>query len=249
MAGFQDHFSGHADRYAAARPTYPEPLFAWMAATCSRRADAWDVGCGNGQAAVRLAAYFDRVLATDPSAAQIDHAIAHPGVEYRVEPAERCSAPDGSFDLVSVAQALHWFDQAAFFAEVRRVARPGAVIVVWGYDLLHVDPGIDAVITAFHALVQPHWPPERAWVATHYGTLAFPFAPIELPRFSMSHEWPLPRLVDYLETWSALQRYRRATGVDPMPRLAEELADVWGDPSALRRIEWPLFGRAGSVLP
>src|SRR5690606_26260798 len=128
MAGFQDHFSGHADRYAAARPTYPEPLFAWMAATCSRRADAWDVGCGNGQAAVRLAAYFDRVLATDPSAAQIDHAIAHPGVEYRVEPAERCSAPDGSFDLVSVAQALHCCALATFFAVVRRLPRTRAFV-------------------------------------------------------------------------------------------------------------------------
>lgn len=248
MPDFSDHFSGHADRYAIARPTYPESLFTWMASACSGRAYAWDAGCGNGQAASRLATHFERVLATDPSAAQIQHAIAQARVEYRVEPAERCSAPPNSFDLVSVAQAVHWFDHPAFFAEVQRVARPGALFVAWGYDLVRVTPTIDVLLDAFHAEVQTYWPPQRAWVVTHYETLPFPFAPIAMPQFAMSHEWPLSRLVRYLETWSALQRYRQVTGKDPIPELEQDLAEVWGDASALRRIEWPLFGRAGRVL-
>ena len=82
-----------------------------------RDALAWDVATGSGQAAVELAARFDRVVATDASAAQLASAEARPNVTYLHEPAERSSLDDASADLVTVAQALHWFDHRAFFAE------------------------------------------------------------------------------------------------------------------------------------
>src|SRR3546814_7576768 len=126
MAAFHDHFSGHAAHYASARPRYPDALFAWLAQHCEAREQAWDAGCGNGQASIALAAHFAQVFASDPSSQQIEQAAVHPRVRYAVEPAEHCSLADASVDLISVAQAYHWFDQARFCDEVRRVARSGA---------------------------------------------------------------------------------------------------------------------------
>src|SRR5690606_31583471 len=128
---FHDHFSGHAAGYAQARPTYPEALFDWLAAQCAQRELAWDAGCGNGQAAIALARHFARVIATEPSAEQVAQAPAHPRVEYRVEPAESPSLADASADLVTVAQAMHWFDLDRFHVGVRRVLRPGGLVAVW----------------------------------------------------------------------------------------------------------------------
>src|SRR4249919_1013204 len=147
---FKDHFSGHAAAYAQARPTYPAELFAWLASQCPRHELVWDAGCGNGQASVALAAHFQRVFASDPSATQIDAAMPHPSVRYSVEPAERCSLPDHCADLVTVAQALHWFDHAAFYAEVRRVLKPGGVIAAWCYERSSVSLAVDAVFTQLY---------------------------------------------------------------------------------------------------
>jgi ubiquinone/menaquinone biosynthesis C-methylase UbiE len=238
---FKDHFSGHASAYATARPLYPDALFAWLAETASGRTCAWDAGCGNGQAAVALAAFFDQVHATDPSATQIAAAVPHPRVRFAVEPAESCSLRDQSVDLVTVAQALHWFDLDRFVAEVRRVARPGAVLAAWCYGLMRIDPGIDPVIADFeHRLVGPWWPPERHHIDSGYVTLALPFEPLAAPGFAMKHDWTLAQTLAYLGTWSAVQRHDAATGGDAIAALAPRLAAVWGEPGTSRTIEWPL---------
>ena len=70
----KDHFSGHADRYEAFRPTYPDALFLYLSSLCTRRDLGWDCATGNGQAAVALAPYFSAIIATDASQKQIDHA-------------------------------------------------------------------------------------------------------------------------------------------------------------------------------
>ena len=137
---FKDHFSGHAAAYARARPTYPDALFDWLAAQCAGHALAWDAGCGNGQASIALASRFDRVHASDPSATQVAAAPTHPRVAWHVEPAEQCSLPDASADLVTVAQAYHWFDYERFAAEATRVLRPGGVVAVWAYGVSSVTP-------------------------------------------------------------------------------------------------------------
>ena len=85
---FKDLFSGHSDLYLTARPHYPDALFAWLADEAPARARAWDAGCGNGQASVALARYFQRVIATDPSEKQIGNAVADSRVEYRSEAAD-----------------------------------------------------------------------------------------------------------------------------------------------------------------
>lgn len=248
MAAFKDHFSGHAADYASHRPTYPPELFAFLAAVAPGRSLAWDCGTGNGQAAVMLAEHFARVYATDPSAEQVNQAEPHPKVEYAVAPAERCPLPDGSADLVTVAQAIHWFDFDRFYAEVRRVLRPGGVIAAWGYAFHRVNPAVDAVLMRLeNEFVGPYWPPERAYPEARYTTLPFPFAELPAPPFAMSMNWTLADTVGYLNTWSATKRFIKEKGFNPVERLTPEFAAAWGDPAERRAVTWDLFMKVGRM--
>ena len=245
---FQDHFSGHAATYASARPTYPEALFDWLAAQCGRHDLAWDAGCGNGQASRALAQRFHRVHASDPSAAQIDAAPADPRIAWRVEPAERCSLPDASADLVTVAQAYHWFDHARFCAEARRVLRPRGIVALWTYGLSQVAPAVDAVFaTLYDDVLGPYWPPERRHVENGYRELPFPFDEIAAPRFEMRQDWTLPHYLAYLSSWSASQRHLLATGRDAVAEAGAAMAAAWGEPDTVRSVRWPLSLRVGRV--
>ena len=243
---FKDHFSSHAADYARHRPTYPPALFAYLAGLPPQRALAWDVGTGNGQAALGLAAHFERVVATDASRGQLAHAVPHARVAYHVAPAEQAPLGDRTVDLVTAAVALHWFDHAAFYAEVRRVLRPGGVLAAWAYDLVRVTPAVDAVLDRYEAaVVGPYWPPERRHVAAGYKTLSFPFDELAPPSFVLEHRWTLDDVVDYLRTWSSTQRYLAARGEDPLLAVRGELAAAWGDPALRRPARWPLHLRVG----
>ena len=243
----QDHFSGVAADYARFRPGYPAALFDWLAARTTGHDFAWDCGCGNGQASVPLAERYRRVAATDFSARQIELATPHARIEYRAVPAESSGLPDQSADLVTVAQALHWFDFDRFYAEVRRVLKPEGLFAAWTYQLLRAEPAINDVLADFYAnTLGPHWPPERRWVDLAYGGgMPFPFWEIATPTFEIRLTWSLEDLLAYLGTWSATARYRQATGHDPIPALGERLAPIWQ--AGPREIVWPIAMRAGHV--
>lgn len=243
---FKDHFSGHADDYTRYRPTYPAALFAWLAQQAPAHALAWDCATGNGQAALGLVAHFDAVVATDASANQITSATAHPRVRYAVAPAEDSGIAAHSVDLITVGQALHWFDFPAFYAEAARVLKPGGVLAAWSYGLMQVSPAVDAAVwRLYEPIVGPCWPPERRYVEEQYRTLPFPLNEIAAPAFAMEAEWTLAQLTGYLGTWSAVQRYRQERGADPLALIADELAAAWGEAEALRHVRWPLFMRVG----
>lgn len=247
-AGFKDHFSGHSAGYARARPLYPEALFDHLSAIAPARGTAWDCGAGSGQAAQALASRFRAVIATDASASQIAKARRTPGVLFAAATAEQAPIRDASVDLIAVAQALHWFDVPACFAEVRRVARPGGVFAAWCYGNCGVTPAIDrAYDRLYSGLVGPYWPPERAHIEDGYASIPFPFPPISGPVFTMEAHWDLEEFLAYLETWSAVQYYRRAEGEDPIALIRPEMASAWGDPAEVRRIAWPLTLKAGRV--
>lgn len=243
---FKDHFSTAPADYAAYRPHYPPALFAFVGAESPGRNLAWDCATGTGQAAVGLADHFRCIIATDASAAQVAHAEPHERVSYRVAPAEASGLAHSSADAVVVAQALHWFDLAAFYAEAKRVLVPHGLIVVWCYDLLTVAPEVDSILMALYSeVLGPYWPPERHHVESGYRTLEFPFREFQAPRFTMEASLNLAELGGYLRTWSAARRYQRETGVDSVAETIARLTPRWGDPERRRAARWPLSVRAG----
>lgn len=247
VLGFSDHFSGHAADYARYRPTYPPELFDALAALVARHTLCWDAGTGSGQAAGGLAEHFAEVVATDASEDQIAHAAPHPGVRYRVAPAEQSGLEDASVDLVTAGQAVHWFDQRRFFDEVKRVTVRGGAVAVWAYDLFDLAGEAGIVFRRFHASVERHWPPERALVARRYADLHLPFKEIPVPAVTMTAEWDLERTLGYLSTWSAVKRCANETGRDPIAEFSPPFAVAWGDPAAPKTISWPLALRAGRI--
>lgn len=244
---FKDHFSRLAADYAQSRPCYPDRLFEVVSALAPARDLAWDCATGNGQAATGLRGHFRRVVATDASAQQLAEAEPSDGIEYHVAPADAAPLETGSVDLITAAQALHWFDLPGFYAEVRRVARPGALLAVWCYDRLRVAEVDDVVETLYSDILGPYWTPERALVETGYRTLPFPFEELPSPSLEMVHEWTLPQLRGYLGTWSSFYRFAQAIGHSPLKLVEEELARRWGDPEETREIRWPLMTRLGRV--
>jgi SAM-dependent methyltransferase len=243
---FKDHFSGHAAQYAQARPTYPDALFAQLAALAPARELCWDAGCGNGQASIALGEHFDAVLATDPSAEQIASAAPHPRVRYAVERAEQCSLADASADLVVIAQALHWCDVDAFHREVQRVLKPGGVLAEIGYARTAVSAEVDAVYRRLYdEITGDYWPPERAHVDAHYAGFAFPFDAIALDLPPMQQRWDLQQYLGYLASWSAVARYRKQHGHSPLERVHADFSKAWGEPAQRRDVRWELFARVG----
>lgn len=208
----------------------------------------WDAGCGSGQLSTLLAARFPRVIATDPSAAQLAQARPHIGVEYRQASAEASGLDDGSVDLAVAAQAAHWFDLPRYYAEVRRVVRPGGLVALLAYGVVHVDRDLSAVVDRFYwQTLAGFWPQERRIVEEGYRSLPFPFTELETPRFTMTATWSLPELLGYVRTWSALQAIERERGGEPFAGFARALGRAWGDPARPRPVHWDLALRLGRV--
>lgn len=243
---FEDHFSKHSQTYAQYRPQYPEEIYAYLASIAPGRSLAWDCGTGNGQAAIGLAKYFDKVYATDASAEQILHAYTHPNVEYRVEPAEHVSLHDSSVDLVTVAVAIHWFNFDEFYGEVRRVLKPTGILAAWTYNSVEVIPEIDLVVKRYSdEILRGYWPDRIRLLEGGYKTIPFPFDEILPPSFAMQAEWTLDQFAGFLNSWSATQRYREQNGHHPLESIWSELSSAWGNENDQRLIRWPLHFRIG----
>jgi len=245
MAAFKDHFSRQAAAYSRYRPSYPAELIAHVASLAPARGLAIDCATGSGQAAVALARHFERVIGVDGSVPQLLRSLSAAGVTYVAALAERLPVRAGSADLVVAAQAAHWFDFERFFAECRRVLRPGGVVAAWTYGKFHADAALDGVIEHFYAdVVGRYWPPERRYVESAYRDLPFPLREEPAPAFQLVTEWDLEQVLGYFGSWSAVQRFRDSTGTDPLPALRRALEPLW---SGLRRLVWPLHLRVGRV--
>ncbi len=242
---FKDLFSEHAADYARFRPSYPPELFAWLADVSPSRDLAVDLGTGNGQAAVSLAAHFERVIGIEPSAEQLANARPHARVEYRVATAEATGLADDAADLVLAAQSFHWFQPDPFFAEVRRVLRPHGVLALVTYALSRITPEVDAVVDELYGSLDPYWEPERRVVEDGYASVAVPFSEIASPTFAMRSSWTADDLVGYLGTWSALRK-AAAEGHNPLDVYGPRLTAVWGGRER-RDAVWPLAVRAFRV--
>ncbi len=238
---FKDYFSGVASNYSSFRPGYPTGLFDFLAAGTPGHTLAWDCATGSGQAATMLAACFESVTATDGSQAQLDAAEQRDNIDYRQELAENSSLEDHSVDLVTVGQALHWFDLEAFEKEVDRVLKPGGLLAVWSYAVLTSEPEIDKVIhRLYEDILGDFWTHERRMVEEGYGSIEFDFDELDVPNFAMQASWDLRHLAGYLSTWSAGKRYEEVKGRNPLLLVADELQSAWGDPDREVLIRWPL---------
>lgn len=244
---FKDHFSERAAGYAAHRPQYPKELAQWLASLAPARDLAWDVACGSGQLSTLLGDEFAKVVATDASAPQIEQAVPHPHVEYRIEPAEKSSLADRAVDLITVAQAVHWLDLDAFYKEARRVGRPQSVIALIAYHIAVIDPAVDAVIDGFYSGdLDGYWPLERKHIETEYRDIPFPFERISSPeRKHLAVNWDVEQMLGYIRTWSAVRALEHAKGAAQTEEFAARLRGAWG--RQVRAVRWPLVLLVGRI--
>jgi ubiquinone/menaquinone biosynthesis C-methylase UbiE len=241
---FKDHFSGNAQGYSQYRPGYPGALFQWLANSTQHHQLAWDCATGNGQAAGQLATYYQQVIASDASAHQLAQAAKKPNIHYQLATAEAVGIASESTDLITVAQALHWFDIKGFSNEVLRILKPAGILAAWTYKRFSVAPAIDHII---HRLerekIAPYWPKERRMVEDGYRTIHIPMKEQQVPSYTMEAQWDLTQLMGYLDTWSAVKEYRKDKGECPVAGIAEELETVWGGSDKIRRVQWPFVVR------
>jgi ubiquinone/menaquinone biosynthesis C-methylase UbiE len=245
----KDRFSNHAEDYQKYRPSYPEELYTFLLTLVSKKGVAWDCGTGNGQVAVVLANYFEQVFATDISEKQLQQAPKVSNIQYKIERAENTSFPDHYFDLITVAQAIHWFDFNNFYKEVRRTLKPEGLLTVLGYGLLRTDDDtINLMIDRFYTqIIGPYWDKERRYLDEDYQTIPFPFEEIQTPAFHHTMEWNLPQLLGYLNTWSAVRLYEKKEKANPLSLIDEELSEAWGTANRTKRITFPILLRIGKA--
>ena len=244
----KDLFSGQAETYARYRPTYPTDLIEYLLQLVVQKLVAWDCATGNGQAALLLADHFQKVFATDISSPQLQLAMPYHNIEYLNCPAEKTLFEDDTFDLITVAQAYHWFNFEAFEKEARRVGKPGAVIAVWGYNLVTIhNPAVDAIIKRFYTeIVGPYWDAERKFVEEAYQTVPFGFSPLPAKDFFIHGQWLREDLIGYLHSWSSVRHFIRDKNYDPLSLIVDDLALNWKKDES-KQVSFPVFVRIGRV--
>jgi len=245
---FKDYFSNHAQIYAQHRPAYPPELFEYLSHLAANHDTVWDCGTGNGQVAIGLTPYFQRIYATDASPQQLAHAIAHPQVHYSVTTAEQSGLNDQSIDLIAVGLALHWFNHDLFYQEVRRVLKADGAIAVWCYSDVELPtapaPLQDALAT-FRQLVYPYFAPEIEYIWARYETIPFPFVKLAAPQFLMTAVWTVTDLIGYLQSLSGTQRFREQHGATKLNEVAQPLIVVWQELATTLPVQWKIYLKAG----
>lgn len=237
----EDHFSKIAPQYARGRFGYPGELFDFLLAHCSERKLAWDCATGSGQAAEDLACRFSHVIATDISAELLALAPSHPRITFRVAPAENSGIDADSVDLITAAQAVHWFDLPRFWAEALRVLRDEGVVAVWGYTWPLVSAKVDHVLEDLKGILVPFWPERSAILHAGYRDLSPPLREIVCPKFEASARWDLNGYLSHMESWSAIRYHREVTNENLLGRFRSEFAKAWAERTMV--VRWPLVIR------
>ncbi|MFD1259936.1 class I SAM-dependent methyltransferase [Entomomonas asaccharolytica] len=241
-------FEQGGKEYARFRPEYPAELVAFLASVVPAKKIAVDVGCGNGQLTKQLAQYFSTVVGIDPSASQIDNAIPHEHVSYYCASAEQIPLTDNCANLITAAQAAHWFDLLKFYAEVQRIAVDGGVLALISYGVLNLEPVLNERFQHFYwQQIGRYWPAERQLVDTGYASLNFPFQALDTPKLEIKLEWNLQQFLGYIATWSAVQQALEKGREDILQLFANDITVMWGDPMLNRPIAWPINMRVGVI--
>jgi ubiquinone/menaquinone biosynthesis C-methylase UbiE len=243
----KDYFSGHSKIYAAFRPVYPEELYQFIYKHLNHKNTAWDCATGNGQVAEYLSTDFKTIYATDVSQQQIDEAVQRRNIHYSVVRAEKTNFENAQFDLITVGQALHWFNREAFYKEAKRLLKPDGLIAAWGYANLNISQEIDERFDNFYNnTVGVYWDEARRLVEQKYKTISFPFKEIPAPEFQIKVEWNLERFAGYITSWSATQNFIKANGYNPVEKFIASLHDVWKE-NDTKSITFPVFLKLGKL--
>jgi SAM-dependent methyltransferase len=143
----RERFSDRVADYVRYRPDYPPALLAWVHGELgvARTAQVADIGAGTGISTRMFLQAGHPVLAVEPNAAMREAATAllgdQPGFTAIDGSAEATTLPAASVDLISAAQAFHWFDMDAVRREWARVLRRGGLaLVYWNSRLLDGTP-------------------------------------------------------------------------------------------------------------
>lgn len=240
----KDLFSAQSQLYQQARPSYPLVVVQELLKYVPAHDFAWDCGAGSGQFTQLLVPYFEQIVATDLSANQLQHAPYFENVSYQVQAAEETTFPAQCFDLISVSQAIHWFDFDVFYEQVKRTLKPDGVFAVLGYGLIHVEHPIlnEEIQQLYQITLNGYWDTERHYIDEHYQTIPFPFKEIAMPAFKIQLEWSFEQLMDYLSTWSAIKHYVEQNGADPLDRI-RNLSSI----DQRLKIEFPVLLRVGKL--
>ncbi len=210
--------------------------------------NAWDCGTGNGQVARALASRFEKVYASDISIQQLTHASIYENIRYVCEPSEDCAAPDFYFDLIVVAQAIHWFNFDAFYSQVYRTLKPDGLFACWTYENIQTEPEIEALVRYFYnEIVGPFWDPERKLIEEKLTTIPFPFKEIACPGFQITDFWSSQRMIDYLNSWSACRHYFAAKGIHAVDLISQQLLELWPE-HEIKEVTFPIYMRMGNRL-
>lgn len=242
-------FSNGAENYARHRPGYPPELAQALASHCKSHEFAIELGCGTGQFSHQLAEHYEKVLATDLSADQINHASLHPKIKYSCEPAEDISADDNSADLIVAAQAAHWFDLERFYKEASRVAKDKSIIALLSYGILNVEGDVDERFQKFYwEDIHQFWASDRVHVETGYKDFGFPFKEFQLTPVEIVCQWNLSQFIGYIETWSAISSAKAQGAAHHLEQFKKDMQAIWGAPGTTKKIIWPISGRIGEVV-
>lgn len=237
----KDNFSAQSSKYAKFRPKYPSELYQFLLNLVYQKDCAWDCATGNGQVAVELTSFFTEVYATDMSSKQLSEAPQLPNIQYKVERAEHTDFENQMFDLITVAQAIHWFNFEDFFNEVRRVIKPQGIFAAFGYGLMKINPQVDTIVYhLYENILGSYWDVERKHIEDGYLHIPFPFQEIKSPTFEITANWNFDQLIGYLETWSSLQHYLRAHEKNPIEFVLDDLKNAWGNES-IKAIQFPII--------
>lgn len=244
----ENFFSPIAKEYAQFRPLYPEQLFKWLSSIAPSKQMAWDCATGTGQSASSLVGQFEHVVATDISDELLAQAAAHERITYNKADALNSGLESDSIDLITVANAMHWFHGPEFEREVRRVLKPGGIIAAWSFAFARITPEVDRLTRKVHnEIVDPFWIGPNRIVEHGYKDLHFPYDLLDTPSFSMISKMDLHALEGYMRTWSASVKYLAKYGADPISLVHDELLVAWGDPGVVRDVQWQLNLKVGRV--
>ncbi|TGL44298.1 class I SAM-dependent methyltransferase [Leptospira perdikensis] len=244
----KDNFSSQSDQYAKYRPTYPLEFFEYLNSLLPTKQNVWDCGTGNGQVAYELSKMFSKVYATDISKSQIENAIKKENINYSVQPAEKTNFPDHTFDLITIAQAIHWFDFDQFYAEAKRTAKKNSFIAAIGYGRIQIAPAMDTMIDDFYQnVIGIYWDKERKYIDENYKTIPFPFEEIQTPSFAIQLLWTEEHLIGYLNTWSAVKHYITANGHNPVDELRNKMKPFWEKQKEIN-VQFELLLRIGKII-